>query len=360
MEAAWVACVAAERDMTPRQSIAAEVDVPSLAGEMMNRRRVQTIAALVAGAALACILEPATLAQQQQQAAAPGDDPLAVFRAPLLREGSHLVEVEARLRRDPESQKWMLLIQSSDQHRGGVQPIGGPEAASRHLIVLPCTALAEMERMVESAPRDSQMRFRVTGQVSAYRGRNYVMPRHAPALVDHASDKSNAATQPATRPGSAGDSAAPDAAAGATTAPRSESTQQIIEDLERSTGPVMRSSRGRGDGTNGASGEHSDAAPASNQPLLREDTKIVNRRGKLVRDSAGGWTLVFDADAAGLADPPMKLLPCLLLERIEDYAKKQGNNSPALISGTVSTYHGRNYLLPTVFRVPQDRKNITP
>ena len=53
-------------------------------------------------------------------------------------------------------------------------------------------------------------------------------------------------------------------------------------------------------------------------------------------------------DASGLADPPMRLLPCLLLERIEDYARREGSNSPALLSGPVYLFGGKNYLLPTV------------
>jgi len=54
------------------------------------------------------------------------------------------------------------------------------------------------------------------------------------------------------------------------------------------------------------------------------------------------------------------LLPCLLLERIEDYARRLGNNSPAIISGQVFLYHGHTYLLPTMFRIPQERKNLMP
>ena len=143
-----------------------------------------------------------------------------------------------------------------------------------------------------------------------------------------------------------------------------------MRDLEHSVGPMPRSSSSVATGTDSKTGVNSNAAGRSsgvqapdesaNGKLLPEETQIVNRRGKITRDSGGGWMFVFDADATALADPPMRLLPCLLVERIEDYARRTGNNSPALISGPVYLYQGQNYLLPTVFRIPAERKNITP
>ena len=93
---------------------------------------------------------------------------------------------------------------------------------------------------------------------------------------------------------------------------------------------------------------------------LQENSALINRRGKITRDRSGGWLLVFDADAAGSADPPVKLLPCMLLQSIEDYARRSGNNSPLIISGQVYLYNGQNYLLPTVYRIPHERSRITP
>ena len=84
------------------------------------------------------------------------------------------------------------------------------------------------------------------------------------------------------------------------------------------------------------------------------------RRGRLVRGERGAWLFVFDADATGLADPPMFVQPCLLLERMERHAKARGGAAPIILSGSVSVFEGRNHLRPTVFQIPRERTQLTP
>ena len=87
---------------------------------------------------------------------------------------------------------------------------------------------------------------------------------------------------------------------------------------------------------------------------------IVSRRGRIVRSNAGSWMFVFDADASGLGDPPMILFPCLLLERIENYASRRGGVAPIVLSGQVFIFNNQNYLYPTVFQIPRERTRLTP
>ena len=84
------------------------------------------------------------------------------------------------------------------------------------------------------------------------------------------------------------------------------------------------------------------------------------RRGWMVRQPEGNWSFVFQADATGLGDPPMLLMPCLLLEEMEAHAQRSGPDSPLLISGRVYRYRGRNHLLPTMFQVPRDHSALRP
>lgn len=269
---------------------------------------------------------------------ASGDDPLAAFRAPLLREGSVLVDVHATLASDEAGGGWRLVLQDVD-----------PNHQAQDLVLLPCTTLSEMRRFVEASPNQHVI-FQVTGSVYLYRGRNYVLPTHAPVLSQeevHAPEPAAkaAATQPAGNPPTG----------------EGESAEDIVRKLERATGPLVRNTpppAAAASGSGSRPAEH--GAVSSSGSVLRENTAITARRGKLKRDVSGGWLFVFDADASGLADPPLKLLPCLLLERIEDYARKTGNNSPALLSGQIYLFEGHNYVLPTVFRIPQDRRNLTP
>jgi hypothetical protein len=286
-------------------------------------------------------------------------DPLVIFHAPLLREGSALVEARSRLVADETAGGWKLLLEQSK-----------PGEPAHDLVLLPCTTLSEMRRFVESAP-DQTIIFQVTGDIFVYRGRNYVLPTHAPVITQE-EKKPPAASAPAS-------GEAPVAAEPQPHPSVRDSAQDIARRLEAASGSLARSATtasrpneksasasatrpgAKSSNGNRATGRNSAGGGAvGGDPVLRENTAIMSRRGKLKRDIAGGWLFVFDADASGLNDPPVKLLPCQLLERIEDYARKMGNNSPALLSGQVYLYEGRNYLLPTLFRIPQDRRNLTP
>lgn len=85
--------------------------------------------------------------------------------------------------------------------------------------------------------------------------------------------------------------------------------------------------------------------------LLREGTFIASRRGRMTRSSDGQWTIVFDADRSGKAEPPMTLMPCLNLQAMEKLAERGGETLSFTISGQVFVYKGRNHLLPTLYVV---------
>ncbi len=246
-------------------------------------------------------------------------------RLPLLREGSQLVGVTGLVQRDASTGSWHLLL----------HPL--TERAPRYeLIVLPCTLLGEIERIAESVPGPDVV-FEVTGKVYVFRGRNYFLPTHAPRVTGY--EQSAPQTQDAA-----------EAETERTTDADDDSVQAIVRQLERAVGPVARSTA-------------TDVAPApatGSTKLLREGAVLLDRRGRLRRDEGGAWMFVFDVDASGLADPPMILLPCLLLERMEQYARIVGNAPSLLVSGHVHLYGGRNYLLPTVYRIPRERTPLEP
>ena len=97
-------------------------------------------------------------------------------------------------------------------------------------------------------------------------------------------------------------------------------------------------------------------------PLKREGSFVVSRRGRVV-ESGGrgmGWMFVFDSDNGGGSDTPMLLMPCRLLEDLEEVATTRGDTAAMLVSGEVYVYRGENYLLPTVMRLAADRANLSP
>lgn len=96
--------------------------------------------------------------------------------------------------------------------------------------------------------------------------------------------------------------------------------------------------------------------------LKREGTFVITRRGRMVRASGGAspWMITFDADASGMTDPPMYLLPCQMLEDMEQIVQQQGDSVVFVISGQVFVYHGANYLLPTLMKLAPNRGNLQP
>jgi len=286
------------------------------------------------------------------------DDPLQVFRAPLLREGSSLVEAVATLKRDPDQDWWTLTVQPQDSAEPAYE-----------LAVLPCTRLAEMERILEAMR--NEVTFQVTGRVYVYRDGNYLLPSHAAVVSAAAPSSATAPSPPITAAPTGTDRSAEGDAATRPAAGGRDSAESIMSELEQQAGPIARSSAtaarsprnglsaADGVGANG-SADPASASAAHAAASLQENAAVVNRRGKITRDRSGGWLLVLDADASGLADPPLKLLPCMLLESIEDYARRMGNNSPIVITGQVFLYSGQNYLLPTVYRIPRESSRLTP
>ncbi len=185
-----------------------------------------------------------------------------------------------------------------------------------------------MQDIVEASPGQEAV-FEITGQVFVYRGHNFLLATHAPQLLTY--------QPPAPTPVEEDDGTG-----------QGDSVEDIMQELMESVGPIRRSA---------AAG--SDRPDVSNEDLLGEGTTILARRGKLTRSDFGAWIFVFDADAAGLADPPLVIMPCLMLQRLETYGRSTGRTAPILLSGRVFRYGRRNYVLPSAFRIPRQRTPLS-
>ncbi len=270
---------------------------------------------------LAAIAVMAAMGSTPPAVASPGDavHPLGGDVSPfpadgLLRDGSYLLQIKGSLRRSDDG--WVFRAPGA----------GG--ASTTDLIVLPCTLLGNLEQLVASMAPD-EIVFELSGQVFAYRGRNYLLPTHAPRLAGYVPQP----PQPHREPASDGDSA-----------------EQILDQLERSVGPVPRPASAAG------------TTPGATEPrkLLAPGTVLLWRRGWMVREPGGSWSFVFHADATAEADPPMTLLPCLLLEDMEQHAQRSPDRPAMVVSGRVLRYHARNYLLATSFQIARHRTPLRP
>lgn len=254
-------------------------------------------------------------------------------RAPLLREGSHLVEVAGHMAKDPATGQWRFHVSKEN-----------PDAPGYVLTMLPSTLLGEMVAIVDSSPQ-LRVIFEATGEVFVYRSRNYLLPTHPPRLLRHEALEGTLVASPGEAAAKVEDEDKPEQPA----AGGGDSVEDIMRKLDEavgSTAPPAVSSAG--------------GAAARQENLIREGTKVLSRRGSLRRDRGGAWVFVFDSDATGLADPPLTLLPCLLLERVENHVRRAGGNVTVLISGAVYVYEGRNYLMPSVYRIPRETTVLSP
>ena len=93
--------------------------------------------------------------------------------------------------------------------------------------------------------------------------------------------------------------------------------------------------------------------------LRREGEFVIGRKGRLVRSSDGLHTLfVFDADDSKSPEAPMALVPCQMLQSMEDLLGQRGEDIKFVLSGQILVYRGVNYILPTMMTLAEDRGNL--
>jgi hypothetical protein len=270
---------------------------------------------------------------------------LGGYRLPLLREGSAISRITGDLTQDPDEKLW--LFRPTEPETGGLR---------REFALLPSPVLEDMLRTVRAS--GATVQFEMTGRVFIYRGRNFLLPDFAPSIMrfDAKPDETpkpidGTTTAATTAPNGEDKFVAP--AAGAT-AREDAVVDEIERRLEERVGraPQARTG-GTADGARaGASTRDAGEAPIAN------GTRITQRLGRLSRDpQAGSWRFVPE-QATGSGDPSIEILPCLLLERLENAARENDAAPAIVLSGTVYAFEGRSYLLPSSFRRAREGRGI--
>ena len=89
--------------------------------------------------------------------------------------------------------------------------------------------------------------------------------------------------------------------------------------------------------------------------LVREGTPIVDKAGRLTKTAdALGYEFTFESDGKTLKDPPMIIIPNMNLELMEDAISTGSRDLRFRVTGVVTEYHGKNYLLINQVTVPPD------
>jgi len=253
----------------------------------------------------------------------------------LLREGARLVEVEGWLRLDPQTNHWQYHISETD-----------PDAPGYVLFVLPCMLLNEMVTVVKSM-MGAEVEFVATGEVYVYENQNYFLPTHPPRVIRVQELYTNATSETQTTTKS--DEQPPERS-------EEESAESLMRELDTAvqgkTVPILRGSS--------ATSRSEYQEDVESKKLLAEGTVLLSRRGVLSRSVEGAWTFVLDADSTGLVDPPLHIMPCLLLENLKNYINRRGRNAPVLLSGHVYVYDRNNYIMPRTFRIPREYTQLAP
>jgi hypothetical protein len=201
--------------------------------------------------------------------------------------------------------------------------------------------LTAMEQIV--AAHDEPIGFIISGQVFVYHGRNYLLPtRFAittdldPTLNQADSEADEAMSEaPIALPGFDDDIAEP-------------SVDELLEEIDTDTEP-------------GA--DLPIAIPSGNSESLREGVMIAQVRGRVLTGAGGELVFTQDTDTDAEMDseiPPMRLMPCLNVERLEKLRMEWGDRLVVNMSGRIFVDSGRPALLPTMYVVELERAgNLT-
>lgn len=79
--------------------------------------------------------------------------------------------------------------------------------------------------------------------------------------------------------------------------------------------------------------------------LIREGTYLHDRVGRLTRTTDSQNELTLESDGKSLKDPPMLILPNLKLQEMEKYIQNTSKDLRFRVTGQITEYNGRNYIL---------------
>ena len=88
----------------------------------------------------------------------------------------------------------------------------------------------------------------------------------------------------------------------------------------------------------------SEAAPGGSAVMLPDGTPLISRPGRLIRDG-DWWTFVFESNSADYAEPPLRLLPNKNLDLMIHVSRGSPSGIVLIVSGEVTAFRQRNYLL---------------
>ena len=295
-------------------------------------------------------------------------------RMMLLPEGLRITNREARLVRHPKDNRWFLSFVPIGLDGSGISAVGGqgaepeqtvPDARgddplSRPMEILPNKWLTTMLKF-SGENHDWSVSFRVSGKVTAYQDRNYIMLSQVAAehlfgrREAEPEDKSAVRSGPLAANGTGANQTTAQGGEGA--APPPQKLRQALMNLPRIRPLAMANEQANtGDRKGGQSNPNQASA---SEGIWKDGHTIVDRVGRLAFDPDDDrWLFAFEADSMSLAEPPVTLLPCQLLEKMEKETQRSGRPIKFRVSGEITRYQRQNYMLLRKVLLVYDQGNL--
>jgi hypothetical protein len=228
----------------------------------------------------------------------------------LIREGSSVISRAGHLQKNTDSPYPVFVFDSKPD-----------ETRIAPMYVLPNLQRMEMEDAASATQAD--LRFTVSGTVTEYKSKNYILLEPGPDEVRGQSTSPNSKLARGPMP-----------------------AEQMLNDMLNIDGPPdlspPPSPKSQNDITSG------DGAVPPKAPVLTvlpEASQIFDRVCRLNPNSDGeAEQLTLDSDGAALQDPPILALPNLKLMDMERAAGDH-HDTRFRVTGVITEYRGRNYIL---------------
>lgn len=233
-------------------------------------------------------------------------------------EGTMLKSVDGSLERVDSNDLWCFEVGRD------VNEIDPPMPVGTRLTLLPS---ATLEQLVVDVNDRHQPRYRLTAQVTQYRGTNFLWPIYYVPLSRLKDANEPAPVEPPAAPLDANEVTANATAGDEMAIP--EAIAKRLRDRRTARAP-QRSGR--------------EEAPADNKPTRAQTRVLVDAVGFIERQH-GGSVFVPDALGRNVAKVRYELLPCRILERAEQRLAESPEPIRLKVAGLVTQYKGTHYLL---------------
>jgi len=317
----------------------------------------------------------------------------------LLPEGFKISNLRVKLVKLPDDPRWFVIFESSMGEDKAQPPITteaksspastrekgdfkGKDPFSRPIQVLPSKWLEKMTSLSDNKI-DLSISYRLWGEVTTYHQQNFILPTlvttesvFGPEPGEKAAGKNKSDEK--------GLSALEAAIGGGEKSPQQSSSSKPLDSAaitENLRNALMAIPRPRmlelpedltreeqaAENQPPSSGEEQPAAKKASDEKSATESKwkdgfmVIDRIGRVIyNQETQRYLLTFEADGKSLAEPPVTLHPCRLLEDIGKIASQSVRQIKFRVSGQITKYRGRDYLLLRKALIVQSKGNFEP